>query len=102
MPTIRHMSLIDYNYVTKYQIIQRNINKIFLCDKRHINLRLSLSVHLVINSNINIDYNFVDDLPEEYTCQVCMKLLKEPQITDCCGQHFCRACLDRWFKKQDN
>ena len=47
-----------------------------------------------------MDYKFVNDISEEYKCQVCMKLLDEPQLTDCCGQHFCRACLDQWFQKQ--
>ena len=47
-----------------------------------------------------MDYNFVDDLPEENTCQICMKLLDEPQLTDCCGQHYCSECLAQWFQEQ--
>ena len=49
-----------------------------------------------------MDYKFVEKLSEEYTCQICMKLLKEPQLTNCCGQHFCRACLEQWFRQQYN
>ena len=40
------------------------------------------------------------DLPDEYQCMICAKLLNEPHLTDCCGQHFCQACLQQWFKKQ--
>jgi TNF receptor-associated factor 4 len=31
---------------------------------------------------------------------ICAKVLNEPHLTDCCGQHFCQACLEQWFKKQ--
>ena len=31
---------------------------------------------------------------------ICTKVLNEPHVTDCCGQHFCQACLEQWFKKQ--
>ena len=40
------------------------------------------------------------DLPDDYQCMICAKVLKEPHLTDCCGQHFCQACLEQWFKKQ--
>ena len=39
-------------------------------------------------------------LPDDYQCMICTKLLKEPHLTDCCGQRFCQACLEQWFKKQ--
>ena len=40
------------------------------------------------------------DPPEDYFCVVCAKVLNEPHLTDCCGQHFCGVCLERWFEKQ--
>ena len=40
------------------------------------------------------------DLPDDYQCMICAKVLNEPHLTDCCGQHFCQACLEQWFKKQ--
>ena len=46
------------------------------------------------------EYKFVKDLPDDYQCMICAKVLKEPHLTDCCGQHFCQACLEQWFKKQ--
>ena len=43
---------------------------------------------------------FVKELPDDYLCMICAKVLNEPHLTDCCGQHFCQACLEQWFKKQ--
>ena len=46
------------------------------------------------------EYKFVKELPDDYLCMICAKVLNEPHLTDCCGQHFCQACLEQWFKKQ--
>ena len=46
------------------------------------------------------ELSFVRALPDDYSCMICAKLLNEPHLTDCCGQHFCQVCLDKWFKKQ--
>ena len=46
------------------------------------------------------EYKFVKELPDDYQCMICTKVLNEPHLTDCCGQHFCQACLKQWFKKQ--
>ena len=46
------------------------------------------------------DHKFVKELSDDYYCMICAKVLKEPHLTDCCGQHFCQACLEQWFKKQ--
>ena len=46
------------------------------------------------------EYKFVKDPPEDFFCMICAKLLNEPHLTDCCGQHFCGVCLERWFEKQ--
>ena len=47
------------------------------------------------------EYKFVKKLPDDYQCMICAKMLNEPHLTDCCGQHFCQACLEQWFKKQE-
>ena len=46
------------------------------------------------------EYNFVVELPDDFMCMICSKVLIEPHVTDCCGQHFCQSCLDEWFRKQ--
>ena len=43
-------------------------------------------------------YTFVQEIPAEYKCLVCTKLLREPQVTECCGQHFCLYCLEKWLQ----
>ena len=45
------------------------------------------------------DYNFVQNPPEAYVCQICSMVLWEPHVTECCGQHYCKACLENWFVK---
>ena len=47
------------------------------------------------------EYKFVKEPPEEYCCMICAKVLNEPNLTDCCGQHFCRVCLEQWFEKNE-
>ena len=43
------------------------------------------------------DYSFVDRDLDKYTCNICKKILKDPQLTGCCGQHYCESCLNYWF-----
>ena len=47
------------------------------------------------------DYDFVEEVPEQLVCSaVCTKVLRDPHLTACCGQHFCNSCLQHWFKRQ--
>ena len=46
------------------------------------------------------EYEFCNgDDDGKYTCNVCVKVLKDPHLTSCCGQHFCESCLSFWFGK---
>ena len=45
------------------------------------------------------EYSFVDKDLEKFTCNICIKVLKDPHLTGCCGQHFCESCLNYWFTK---
>lgn len=46
------------------------------------------------------DCELVDgSLLERYQCSVCMKLLRDARLTECCGQHFCDTCFQQWFEK---
>ena len=38
---------------------------------------------------------FVEPLPDELQCPLCLEFLKEPTLTSCCGHHFCRECINR-------
>ena len=46
------------------------------------------------------DNDFVDKVPDRLNCQICTKVLCEPHLTECCGQHFCESCLNKWFDRQ--
>ena len=41
------------------------------------------------------DYDFVEDLGQKYTCLVCQNVVRDPMLTDCCGQHYCQSCLEQ-------
>ena len=46
------------------------------------------------------DNGFVETVPGRYVCStVCTKVLRDPHITSCCGQHVCETCLNYWFEK---
>ena len=32
---------------------------------------------------------------DDFKCALCQNLLREPQLNDCCGEHLCRACVDK-------
>ena len=38
---------------------------------------------------------FVEPLPDELQCPLCLEFLKEPTLTSCCGHHFCHECINR-------
>ena len=46
------------------------------------------------------DLTFTKPVPDRFNCNICTKVLHDPHLTACCGQHFCESCLDHWFKKQ--
>ena len=45
------------------------------------------------------EQEFVDIVSERFICQICTKVLADPHLTVCCGQHFCESCLKEWFEK---
>ena len=44
--------------------------------------------------------DFVCEVQDRFICQICAKVIREPHLAVCCGQHFCESCLNQWFKKQ--
>ncbi|XP_064389742.1 TNF receptor-associated factor 5-like [Halichondria panicea] len=40
---------------------------------------------------------FVKELADKYKCSICTNLLDTPVLTECCGQHFCKACIEKWI-----
>ena len=38
------------------------------------------------------DYECVTKPSEEFTCPICLLLMRDPVLTSCCGNHFCKSC----------
>ena len=47
------------------------------------------------------DIQFVDDPLKDSNCPVCLELLKDPFLTECCGHHFCSNCINSVQRQQD-
>lgn len=46
------------------------------------------------------DCEFVEAPPKELECTICLNILKEPHLNNCCGQHFCQPCIQRIIDDQ--
>ncbi|XP_065896595.1 TNF receptor-associated factor 4-like [Dysidea avara] len=40
------------------------------------------------------EYSFVELLPDELVCKICQYPVRDPLLSECCGQNFCKSCLD--------
>ena len=47
------------------------------------------------------DYEFVDCPSDELICSICLSVLRDPNLTSCCGNHFCQSCICR-IKSEQN
>ena len=41
------------------------------------------------------NYTFLKPPPKRLECPLCLLVLREPNVTDCCGNHFCRSCIQQ-------
>ena len=46
------------------------------------------------------NHEFVGEIADRFNCQICTKVIREPHLAVCCGQHFCESCLSKWFTRQ--
>lgn len=44
------------------------------------------------------DYECVTKPSEEFTCPICLLLMRDPVLTSCCGNHFCKSCNNESIK----
>ena len=42
--------------------------------------------------------SFVEEPAQSLLCLICARALREPELTDCCGHHYCASCLRRWLE----
>ena len=47
----------------------------------------------VLMNSGGYDFDFVEQPPDELTCSICQLVLRDPQLTSCCGHHFCQSCV---------
>ena len=40
------------------------------------------------------DHKFVDPVPNELLCLICLLAARDPQQSTCCGKIFCKTCID--------
>ena len=36
---------------------------------------------------------FIDPVSDDFICKVCNCVAREPNLTSCCGQHYCQSCI---------
>ena len=41
------------------------------------------------------DYSFLEQPDYEHCCPICLLVLRDPHLTECCGNHFCQICVQR-------
>ena len=39
------------------------------------------------------DFTFTRPVPNRLQCTICTKVLRDPHLTECCGQNLCESCL---------
>ena len=49
----------------------------------------------------NTDIQFVDGPANDWNCPVCLEVLKDPFLTECCGHHFCKRCINAVREQQN-
>ena len=65
----------------------------------HLSLSLPLSNQIMSNSpkleHNGYTFDFVGKVLPELTCKLCSRVLREPVQVVCCGQHYCKNCIER-------
>ncbi len=42
---------------------------------------------------------FFSPVPEDLKCGLCRQVARRPNISSCCGEHFCEVCINHMFEK---
>ena len=45
------------------------------------------------------EFEFAENVPSKLTCNMCRKLLYQPQLVSCCGRYLCKFCIESWLQK---
>ena len=47
-------------------------------------------------------YELVSAPFDDFTCLICHLIAREAQQSTCCGNTFCRQCIEKWTEDDDN
>ena len=47
-----------------------------------------------LSKHVGYEYEFVDQVPEDYFCKLCKHVAREPNLVTCCSEILCKACVD--------
>jgi hypothetical protein len=67
--------------------------------RKLINRSIMARGSLDLNQSGGYDYDFVNEVPDRLTCQICAKPFRDPHLVVCCGKHYCGSCLTTSFRK---
>ena len=45
-------------------------------------------------SSKGYDHQFVDPIPDDLLCLICLSVARDPQQVTCCGKVYCNSCLE--------
>ncbi len=61
-------------------------------------LRKFIKMEVEKKATIKYSWDFVDPPSSDCFCPTCGNLLQEPMLTNCCGKHFCKSCIESLFQ----
>ena len=51
-------------------------------------------------SKVGYTCEFLDTNLQDYYCQLCQYISRDPHITSCCGEHFCQTCITPFLQEK--
>ena len=51
-------------------------------------------LRLIMDVMGGYDYSFIETPPDELVCKICQYPVRDPLLSECCGQNFCKSCLE--------
>ena len=65
------------------------------CDHKTVSAILCVAKEKMAGSNTGgYECEFVDPV-KDFECPLCLHVTRDPNLTSCCGQHFCQVCINR-------
>ena len=65
------------------------------CDHKNVSAILWVAKRKMAGSNAGgYECEFVDPV-KDFECPLCLHVTRDPNLTSCCGQHFCQVCINQ-------